>query len=105
MNDLDKITITHVKSYGTFLQIYGHKQPELLRELTEHIAAYVLESRQAISEKGATHWESNTIYLALSAETKTYHRCVLLDKVQNGRASIELIDYGHAFQISTDNVS
>lgn len=98
--------MTFIKPQRGFLQIYGHKKPELLNQLELEISAY-----QPYTKKIATtveihpNLEFDTIYLALNVRTKKYHRCTVQEKRSGNKAFIELVDYGNVFEVDTSLVS
>lgn len=104
---MDTLTVTHIKPFRGFLEIYGHKKTELLTQLEAEIAAYQPHTKKIALQPDDLHpnLEFDTIYLALSVGTNKYHRCVVLEKRANNRATIELIDYGNNFEVDTSFVS
>lgn len=104
---MDTLTVTHIKPIRGFLEIYGHKKTELLTQLESEIAAYQPHTKKIALQPDNLHpnLEFDTIYLALSVGTNKYHRCVVLEKRANNRATIELIDFGNNFEVDTSLVS
>lgn len=108
MDNLEHLTITHINAYGRFLQICGHRDPQLMNQLIEQIAAYMPHKYHSLTENSGAqpNWELNTIYLFHFKPAKCYHRCILLEKPQNDRVKIELIDYGNELEnVSIKDVS
>lgn len=102
----DNLTVTSVKPFRGFLEIYGHKKPELLIHLESEIAAYQPHvKRIALSGDLHPNLEFDTIYLALSVGKNKYHRCTVLEKRPNNKATIELIDFGGHFEVDANVVS
>lgn len=103
---MEYLTVTCVKPIRGFLQIYGHKKPELLNQLDSEIDAYQPHTKRiAVQPEIHPNLEFDTIYLALSARSNRYHRCIVREKRPNSRAIIELIDYGSDFEVDTNVVS
>lgn len=98
--------MTHVKPNRGFLDIYGHKKPELLDQLNAEISAYkpFIKKITAPNELYPNP-EFDTIYLALAPETNQYHRCLVREKRPHNKAIIDLIDYGHESEVDTTCVS
>lgn len=105
-NIMEHLTVTFIKPHRGFLQIYGHKKPELLNQLELEISAY-----QPYTKKIATtveihpNLEFDTIYLALNVRSKKYHRCTVQEKRPCNKAIIELVDFGNTFEVDTSLVS
>lgn len=97
--------MTCVKPMRGFLEIHGHKKPELLRQLESEIGAYQPHTKKFIQTELHPNWEFDTVYLALSEGKNLYHRCIITEKRPNNRVIIELIDYGKTFEIETTLVS
>lgn len=106
LNIMEHLTVTFIKPHRGFLQIYGHKKPELLNQLELEISAY-----QPYTKKIATtveihpNLEFDTIYLALNVRSKKYHRCTVQEKRPCNKAIIELVDFGNTFEVDTSLVS
>lgn len=94
--DVESLTVTCCKPFRGFLEIYGHKKPELLEHLDSEIAAYQPQIKKAALQHGDVHpnLEFDTVYLALSVGKNKYHRCTVLEKRANNKVIIELIDFG-----------
>lgn len=103
---MEHLTVTCIKPFRGFLEIYGHKQTELLTQLDEQISAYQPYTKKiGVQPNLHPNLEFDTIYLALSAGTNRYHRCVVREKRSNNKAMIELIDYGSDFEVDASLVS
>lgn len=100
---LQHLHITHVTQVGPFLQIYGHKDNSLLRNLSEKILMYLPGLIEAAPAK--TQLILDQIYLVHNPRTNKYFRCVLLHKRPVNRVTVEFIDYGNEFDILEENVS
>lgn len=102
----EHLTVTCVKPIRGFLQIFGHKKPNLLAQLDSQINAY-----QPAIKKLATQTELypnlkfDTIYLAHTVGTNKYHRCIVREKRASNKAIIEMIDYGNDFEVDASLVS
>lgn len=103
---MDNLTVTNIKPFRGFLEIYGHKKPDLLIHLESEIAAYQPHIKKH-AQPGDIHpnLEFDTIYLALTIGRNKYHRCTVLEKRANNKCLIELIDYGKDFEVDSTFVS
>ncbi|XP_055320902.1 maternal protein tudor isoform X2 [Sitodiplosis mosellana] len=100
--DMENLTVTRCKPFRGFLEIYGHKKPELLDHLDSEIAAYQPHTKKKIAlHPGDLHpnLEFDTVYLALSVGKNKYHRCTVLEKRAHNKVTIELIDYGIEYDV------
>lgn len=103
---MEHLTVTCVKPNRGFLDIYGHKKPELLDQLNAEISAYKpFIKKIAAPNEVYPNPEFDTIYLALAAQTERYHRCTVREKRPNNKAIIDLIDYGNDYEVDTTCVS
>lgn len=100
---LQHLHITHVTQVGPFLQIYGHKNPSLLQNLSEKILMYLPGLIEAAP--ATTQLILDQIYLVHNPRTNKYFRCVLLQKRQVNRVTVEFIDYGNEYDVLEENVS
>lgn len=98
--------MTCIKPFRGFLEIYGHKRPDLLAQLTDEIAAYQPFTKKATVEPTLhPNLDFDTVYLVLNPSQKTYHRCVVREKRSNNKAMVELIDFGIDFEVDASLVS
>lgn len=95
--------MTHVNRSKGFLEIYGHKKPEILTELQSYIAAYHPTPKRRAQL--LFYPKFDTIYLAYTQGLDKFHRCVVVEKYLENRSIIELIDYGQKFEVNNDCVS
>lgn len=103
---METLTVTCIKPIRGFLQIYGHKKPDLLQQLDSQIASYQPSIKHIAARKELyTNVEFDTIYLAYTDGTKKYHRCIVREKRHGNKAIIELIDYGYEYEVDTNLVS
>lgn len=104
MEQFEYLTITTVKRNRGFLEIYGHKRNELLKQLELRILAFQPNIRKK-SELQPPSIEFDTIYLALSEVSKKYHRCVVVEKKLHNKVVIHLMDFGCDFEVNHSCVS
>lgn len=104
---METLTVTCIKPIrGGFLQIYGHKKPDLLDQLDSEIAAYQPSIKKLAAQNELyPNLEFDTIYLAHQISTGKYHRCTVREKRSGNKAIIELIDYGNEYEIDASLVS
>lgn len=100
---LQHLHITHVTQVGPFLQIYGHKDNSLLQNLSEKILMYLPGLIEAAP--ATTQLILDQIYLVHNPRSNKYFRCVLLQKRQVNRVTVEFIDYGNEYDVLEENVS
>lgn len=93
MGESNRLTITHVDTYGRFLQIYGYKKPELFEELSARMKAYTPTAKKLKANGARINIENGTKYLVWHRGTKTFQRCVPLSK-PGAKFTVELIDTG-----------
>lgn len=101
---MEHLTVTCVKSYRGFLQIYGHKKTELLNQLNAEISSYQPSiKRIANKHEPSPNLEFDTYYLVNN--NNNYLRCTVREKRPNNKAIIELIDYGSEAEVDANAVS
>lgn len=102
----EHLIVTCVKPLHGFLQIFGHKKPNLLAQLDSQINAYQPAIKKLASQSELySNLEFDTIYLAHTAGTNKYHRCIVREKRASNKAIIQLIDYGNDFEVDASLVS
>lgn len=105
---METLAVTCVKPFRGFLQIYGHKKPDLLQQLDSAISSYQPSIKRIAQQNGSELFrnvEFDIIYLALAKDTDKYHRCIVREKRAGNKAVIELIDYGSDFLVDANVVS
>lgn len=103
---MEFLTVTFIKPFRGFLEVHGHKKPELLAQLENEINAYQPHLKKiAIQAELHPILDFDTIYLALSTGKNKYHRCLVREKRSNNKAVIELIDYGSDYEVDASLVS
>ncbi|XP_031616520.1 maternal protein tudor isoform X2 [Contarinia nasturtii] len=97
---MEHLTVTSTQPYHGFLEIQGHKRPDLLSQLESEIAAYQPYTKQIVAQPDLhPKLEFDTVYLAWSAGNNKYHRCIVTEKRSNNKVVIQLIDYGSDFEV------
>lgn len=103
---MEYLTVTCIKPFRGFLELYGHKRPDLLQNLDAEIISYQPYLHKIANQPDLhPNLEFDTIYLAWSVGTNKYHRCIVREKRAFNKAKIELIDYGSDFEVDASLVS
>lgn len=100
---MNVLHVTNVAQVGPFLQIYGHKDKNLLNSLNENIQAYL--PRLIETAPPSTQLDATLTYLVHNPRSNKYFRCTLIDRPQPDRVTVEFIDYGNEFDVLAENVS
>lgn len=100
---MNALHITNVAQVGPFLQIYGHKDRNLLNNLNENIQMYLPRLIETAPE--FTQMEPHQPYLVHNPRSNKYFRCTFIEQRQPDRVTVEFIDYGNEFDVSAENVS
>lgn len=102
MTELPKILhVTAIGKYGPFLQIYGHHDAALLRQMEDQIAAYLPQIKTPAIN--VSQLLPNRIYL--TTDGKQYYRSMLIAQKSMRSALMEFIDYGIQYEAPLQNVS
>lgn len=100
---MNVLYITSVAQVGPFLQIYGHKDKNLLKCLNDNIQLYL--PKLIVSAPASTPLIPNQVYLVHNPRSNKYFRCTFLEQREPDRVAVEFIDYGNEFEVSAQNVS
>lgn len=100
---MNALNITNVAQVGPFLQIYGHKDRNLLNSLNNNIQLYL--PRLIETAPVAQQFDPNQVYLVHNPRSNKYFRCTFIDQRQPDRVTVEFIDYGNEFDVLAQNVS